>query len=67
MAAKALERLELALEASNEGIWDWDFVSGTLDVTERVGEFFGCASEEVPNFFVNQDDVLEDDLDSFYR
>ncbi|WP_377174434.1 SpoIIE family protein phosphatase [Roseibacillus ishigakijimensis] len=56
-----MERLDLALEASNEGIWDWDFESGTIDFTERVGDFFGCPKEEVPNFFADHSFVHEDD------
>ena len=65
MAANAKERLELALEASNEGIWDWDFESGALDVTPRVAEFFQCQREEVPNFFVELDLIHSDERESF--
>ncbi|GHC50119.1 SpoIIE family protein phosphatase [Roseibacillus persicicus] len=67
MAANAMERLDLALEASNEGIWDWDFESGTLDFTERVGEFFGCAKEDVPNFFEDESFVHEEDRAHFFN
>lgn len=66
MAANAMERLELALEASNEGIWDWDFKTGTLDFTARVGEFFDCAVEEIPNFFENEEFVHEEDRETFF-
>ena len=66
MAANAMERLDLALEASNEGIWDWDFKTRTLDFTERVGEFFECATDEIPNFFENEEFVHEDDRESFF-
>ena len=67
MAANAMERLDLALEASNEGIWDWDFESGTLDFTERVGDFFECAPDEIPNFFENEEFVHEDDRTVFFE
>ena len=65
MAANALERLDLALEASNEGIWDWDFKSATLDFTDRVGEFFDCSPEDIPNFFENEEYVHEEDREEF--
>ncbi len=61
-----MERLELALEASNEGIWDWDIETATLDFTERVGDFFECASEDIPNFFENEEFVHEDDREEFF-
>ncbi len=61
-----MERLDLALEASNEGIWDWDFETGTLDFTDRVGEFFGCAPDEIPNFFENEDYLHQDDREEFF-
>lgn len=61
-----MERLDLALEASNEGIWDWDFETATLDFTDRVGEFFGCAPEEIPNFFEKEEYVHEEDRVQFF-
>ena len=62
-----MERLDLALEASNEGIWDWDFETGTLDFTERVGEFFECAPGDIPNFFENEEFVHEEDRKVFFE
>lgn len=67
MAANAMERLDLALEASNEGIWDWDIETGTLDFTERVGDFFECEPEDIPNFFEKEECVHEDDREYFFR
>ena len=55
----------MALEASNEGIWDWDFKSATLDFTDRVGEFFDCSPEDIPNFFENEEYVHEEDREEF--
>ena len=62
-----MERLDLALEASNEGIWDWDFNTDTLDFTDRVGEFFDCQSDEVPNFFKSEEFVHEEDREEFFE
>lgn len=61
-----MERLDLALEASNEGIWDWDFGTGTLDFTNRVGEFFECEPEDIPNFFEYEEFVHEEDRQEFF-
>ena len=35
------DRLELALKASNEGIWEWDLFSGTIFYSNRVLMFLG--------------------------
>lgn len=66
MAANAMDRLDLALEASNEGIWDWDFETATMDFSERVGDFFGCKRKRVPNFFEDGSLVHEEDRESFF-
>lgn len=60
-----MERLDLALEASNEVIWDWSFRTGTIDFTMRVEEFLGCAKEDVPNFFDDPSYVHEEDREEF--
>lgn len=61
-----MDRLDLALEASNEGIWDWDFETATLDFSERVGDFFGCKRKRVPNFFEDVAFVHEEDREVFF-
>ena len=66
MAANAMEHLNLALEASNEGIWHWDFGSATMDFSEKVGEFFGCERNQVPNFFEEEEFVHEEDRATFF-
>lgn len=45
------DRLELALRASNEGIWQWDLVHNDVSYSERVLLFLGYPSGEVPNIF----------------
>ena len=67
MAANAMQRLDLALKASNEAIWDWDFETSTLDFSERMGEFFACDAAEIPNFFENEKLVHEDDRTEFLQ
>lgn len=41
------ERWKLALEASNEGIWDWDFQTQRSFLSERFLEMVGYPAEEV--------------------
>jgi PAS domain S-box-containing protein len=41
------ERYELVTEAISEGIYDWDIVSDTLHVTDRLNQIFGFASGEL--------------------
>lgn len=36
------ERFELAVRASNDGIWDWDILTGVQHWSDRHFELFGC-------------------------
>ncbi len=45
------ERLELALKASNEGIWDWDLSSGEIYYSNRLLMFLGYGRIGAPNIF----------------
>ncbi|MEO5714321.1 MAG: SpoIIE family protein phosphatase [Luteolibacter sp.] len=47
-----LERLELALRASNEGIWDWQTDRATIYYSRRIREFLECGKERAPNLFL---------------
>jgi sigma-B regulation protein RsbU (phosphoserine phosphatase) len=49
--AVKLERLELALKASNEGIWDWKIDEDTLYYSRRILEFLECGKDRAPNLF----------------
>ena len=46
-----LERLELALRASNEGIWDWWTDQPTIFYSRRILEFLECGKDRAPNLF----------------
>ncbi|MGI8419503.1 MAG: PAS domain S-box protein [Candidatus Levyibacteriota bacterium] len=46
------ERLRLALEAGQIGVWDWNIAQNTLVWSDRVYEFYGATRE---NFEVNYD------------
>lgn len=53
-AARELEheRLELALRASNEGIWDWQPGEVAIYYSRRILEFLECGDRRAPNLFV---------------
>jgi sigma-B regulation protein RsbU (phosphoserine phosphatase) len=53
-----LERLQLALKASNEGIWDWKPGSHAIYYSRRIIEFFECGHRQAPNLFVPPHDCI---------
>ena len=59
------DRLELALRASNEGIWDWDLGTDEIHYSGRILRFLGRRREEMPNLFRAVDLIHEDDRGSF--
>lgn len=48
-----LERLELALRASNEGIWDWVIEKNEIFYSRRILEFLECGKAQAPNLFID--------------
>lgn len=46
------ERLELALRASNEGIWDWQTNEKKIYYSKRILEFLECSKAGAPNLFL---------------
>lgn len=46
------ERLELALRASNEGIWDWMTHERKIFYSRRILEFLECTASGAPNIFL---------------
>ena len=65
--AVKLERLELALKASNEGIWDWRTGSEEIYYSERILEFLECdGNHQAPHLFLPPYEAIHpDDLDDF--
>lgn len=47
-----LERLELALKASNEGIWDWWTDRREIYYSRRILEFLECGRNAAPHLFL---------------
>jgi len=52
------ERLELALRASNEGIWDWNVGEDNVFYTSRILGFFGKTEDTMPNIFEHPEEVI---------
>jgi sigma-B regulation protein RsbU (phosphoserine phosphatase) len=66
--AVKLERLELALRASNEGIWDWITDRKEIYYSRRILEFLECGRDRAPNLFLAPfDSVHLEDRASFQR
>ncbi len=67
-AAEQLERLELALRASNEGIWDWQVGKPTIYYTRRILEFLECGNGNAPNIFLEpHSHIHEEDRPEFAK
>lgn len=63
-----LERLELALRASNEGIWDWQTNETAIFYSRRILEFLECGKDRAPNLFLSPyDSVFADEREAFDR
>ncbi len=48
---KELDRLLLALRASNEGLWKWDLKENTILYSDRLLTFIGYSTDEAPHIF----------------
>jgi phosphoserine phosphatase RsbU/P len=63
-----LERLELALRASNEGIWDWVTDQKEIFYSRRILEFLECGKDHAPNLFLPpHDQIWPEDREAFER
>lgn len=56
-----LERIELALRASYEGIWDWEVGKREIFYSRRCLEFFECGDKRAPNIFLPPHDSIHPD------
>ncbi|EHQ36212.1 PAS domain S-box protein [Methanoplanus limicola] len=57
------ERLRLVLEATNDGIWDWDLKTGEAFFSPRCFTMLGYEPDEVPaSYSTWRENVLPDDL-----
>lgn len=58
---EAEERLRLALEASNEGIWDWSPKTGEITWSARSYEMLGYERDEFPATFEEWEGLVHPD------
>ena len=66
--AVKLERLELALRASYEGIWDWRTDEHEIFYSSRIHEFLECGNDQAPNLFLPPyKHIWPEDRDAFER
>lgn len=62
------DRLELALQASNEGVWDWYVGSEDIYYSGRVLRFLGYSIDDAPNIIAYPDKhIHQDDLEDFQQ
>lgn len=54
-------RLELALRASNEGLWDWWTDRREIYYSRRILEFLECGDRRAPNFFLPPHEAVHAD------
>ena len=59
MASWKENRLQVVLQASREGIWDWDLVKGTIYYSPRMCRFMGYRKSEIPNFFQDRGEHMD--------
>ncbi|MEC4986084.1 MAG: diguanylate cyclase [Oscillatoria sp. PMC 1068.18] len=54
----AKERLELVLQAANDGFWDWNLITGEIYFSQRWKEMLGYSDEELPNELASWEKVI---------
>jgi PAS domain S-box-containing protein len=58
---KSEERFSLAVQGSNDGIWDWNFVTGEIWFSPRWKEMLGYGPDELPDNLESWHSVLHPD------
>ncbi|MDY0014125.1 MAG: EAL domain-containing protein [Rhodocyclaceae bacterium] len=56
--ARSEDRLRLAFQGTNEGLWDWDLRDNSVYFSPRWKEILGYADDELPNVFASFEDNL---------
>lgn len=59
--AESLERVDLALEGGNLGLWDWDVPTGTMTYNRRWAEMLGYTLQDIEPTVNNWDKVMHPD------
>ncbi|MBY0430759.1 MAG: PAS domain S-box protein, partial [Rhodospirillales bacterium] len=61
------ERHALAMQAANEGLYDWDVVTGILYVSPRVEEIFGFSSADMRSVEVWRGKIVDEDWPRYHE
>ena len=68
MKDPAQNRLELALQASNEGVWDWYVGEDDIYYSERINHFLGYEDGDAPNIITEGEKCFhQDDLPQYQK
>lgn len=55
------ERFALAMQATNDGIWDWHFDNNTIYFSQRWKQMIGYEDHELPNLFPEWEERVHPD------
>ncbi len=58
---KSQERFKLAMQATDEGIWDWDIEQNKMYLSPRWKEMLGYQDHEMPNQFETWENLIHKD------
>lgn len=58
----ASKRLEIAVSAAQQGVWDWDLVTGEMVYSNRAKEIYGLSPEEPVTYDLVRDATHPEDL-----
>ena len=64
MASWNDDRLELALRASKEGVWDWDLEKGSIRYSRRALRVFGFRRDLAPHVFAERKDFMDEESEA---
>jgi PAS domain S-box-containing protein len=59
--AAANDRFELAMQASNDGLWDWDVITNHVYYSPRWKEMLGYQQHELENKFSTWENLVDDE------
>lgn len=60
MGTRREDRLQLALQASKEGIWDWNLDEKSIYYSPRVFRFLGYRRSEMPHLFEDREKHMDE-------
>ncbi len=61
MGTRREDRLQLALQASKEGIWDWNLVTKSIYYSPRISRFLGYRKDEMPHLFEDREEHMDEE------